>query len=208
MTRVKICGITNIEDALAAAQAGADALGFVFYEPSPRNVSVATAKAILAELPPFVTTVGLFVNAAADTLTHTLEQLPLDLLQFHGDETETECSRWGKPYIKAIRMKDGIDLETQCQTYHSSRGILLDAFVAGQPGGTGQAFDWDRIPQGLTKPVILAGGLDPSNIGAAIQQVRPWAVDVSGGVEASKGKKDHALIKAFITGVNSVSEPA
>ncbi|MBA54721.1 MAG: phosphoribosylanthranilate isomerase [Pseudomonadales bacterium] len=208
MTRVKICGITNLEDALAAAEAGADALGFVFYQPSPRNIEVETAKAILAELPPFVTTVGLFVNADCSFLETVLSRLPLDLLQFHGDESEADCKRWGKPYIKAIRMQEGLDLVELCRTYHSSRGILLDTFVAGQPGGTGKVFDWQSIPQGLSKPIVLAGGLDPSNIAAAIHQVKPWAVDVSGGVEAAKGKKDHALIKAFITGVHSVSERA
>lgn len=208
MTRVKICGITNMEDALAAADAGADALGFVFYGPSPRNIELDKAKTILAKLPPFVSTVGLFVNADPAFLESALERLPLDLLQFHGDESEQECSRWGKPYIKAIRMKEGVDLVEQCQTYHSSRGILLDTFVAGQPGGTGRVFDWQSIPQGLSKPIVLAGGLDPSNVADAVNQVNPWAVDVSGGVEATKGKKDHALIKAFITGVHSVSERA
>ncbi|WP_290579124.1 phosphoribosylanthranilate isomerase [Ketobacter sp.] len=206
MTRVKICGITNLPDALAAAAAGADALGFVFYEPSPRCVNIDAAKTILAELPPFVTTVGLFVNAEQAFLESVLGRLPLDLLQFHGDETEAECRQWGRPYIKALRMQEGLDLVEQCQTYHSSRGILLDAFVAGKPGGTGQVFDWNTIPPGLEKPIVLAGGLDPSNVGAAVKQVRPWAVDVSGGVEAAKGVKDHALIKAFITGVHSVSE--
>ena len=206
LTRVKICGITNLEDARAACDAGADALGFVFYGPSPRNVEVETAKTILAQLPPFITAVGLFVNPDEQFLGTALEQLSLDLLQFHGDEPEAECVRWGKPYLKAVRMKEGIDLAEQCQTYHSSRGILLDTFVAGTPGGTGQAFDWQIIPPDLSKPIVLAGGLDPSNVAEAVRQVKPWAVDVSGGVEASKGKKDHALIKAFITGVHSVSE--
>lgn len=206
MTRIKICGITNLDDALAAAEAGADALGFVFYEPSPRYVDIATAKHILASLPPFVTSVGLFVNADEHYLRAVLAELPLDLMQFHGDESESECQRWGLPYIKAIRMQAGTDLVEVCQTYHSSRGILLDAFVDGVPGGTGQTFDWNTIQQNLTKPVVLAGGLNPSNIADAVRTVRPWAVDVSGGVEAAKGKKDHALIKAFITGVHSVSE--
>ena len=206
MTRVKICGITNLEDALAAAAAGADALGFVFYGPSPRNIEVDQAKTILSKLPPFITTVGLFVNADASFLQSVLKLLPLDLLQFHGDESEAECKRWGKPYIKAIRMQEGLDLVELCRTYESSRGILLDTFVAGQPGGTGQVFDWANIPPDLRKPIVLAGGLDPSNVANAVKQVNPWAVDVSGGVEAAKGKKDHALIKAFITGVHSVSE--
>ena len=206
MTRVKICGITNTEDALAAVDAGADAGGFVFFEPSPRNVSVDTAKTILANLPPFVTSVGLFVNADDRFLGGVLDALPLDLLQFHGDESEHRCRRWNKPYIKAVRMKDGVDLVAQCHTYHSSRGILLDTYMSGTPGGTGQVFDWEKVPRDLDKPIVLAGGLDPSNVAAAIRQVKPWAVDVSGGVESSKGKKDHALIKAFITGVHSVSE--
>ncbi|MCP5015882.1 MAG: phosphoribosylanthranilate isomerase [Ketobacter sp.] len=206
VTRVKICGITNLEDALAACGAGADALGFVFYEPSPRNIDIQTAKSILEQLPPFVSTVGLFVNADPGFLRSVLEAVPLDLLQFHGDESEAECSAWGRPYIKAIRMKAGTDLAAQCQTYHSSRGILLDTFVAGQPGGTGQTFNWHAVPKGLSKPIVLAGGLDPSNAADAVRQVRPWAVDVSGGVEAAKGKKDNALMQAFITGVHSVSK--
>lgn len=206
MTRVKICGITNQEDALAACHAGADALGFVFYEPSPRHVEAAVAKTILAALPPFVTSVGLFVNATADFIQSVLDQVPLDLLQFHGDETEPDCSCWGRPYIKAIRMQEGTDLAAQCQTYHSSRGILLDTFVAGQPGGTGLTFNWQSVPEGLSKPIVLAGGLEPSNVADAIRQVQPWAVDVSGGVEAAKGKKDNALMQAFITGVHSVSK--
>lgn len=206
VTRVKICGITNLEDALAAARMGADALGFVFYQPSPRNVDVGTAKSILAQLPPFVTSVGLFVDADAGFLRSVLSELPLDLLQFHGDESEQDCNRWGRPYLKAIRMREGTDLAAQCHTYHSSRGILLDTFVAGQPGGTGLSFDWNCVPKDLSKPIVLAGGLDPSNVANAVRQVRPWAVDVSGGVEAAKGKKDNVLMQAFITGVHSVSK--
>jgi phosphoribosylanthranilate isomerase len=206
VTRIKICGITNIQDSLDAASAGADAIGLVFYQPSPRNIQIQQAKMILAALPPFVTSVGLFVDPAPDFISNILHELQLDLLQFHGDETEHQCSIYGVPYIKAIRMREGVDLARQCQTFHSSRGILLDTFVAGQAGGTGQTFDWKQIPQNLDKPIILAGGLNPSNVADAVRQVKPWAVDVSGGVEQSKGKKDNTLIQAFITGVHSVSE--
>ncbi len=214
-TRVKICGITNGADAIAAAELGADAIGLVFYEPSPRNVSIETAAKIIEALPALVTTVGLFVNASRQFIGDVLQRVPLDLLQFHGDESEPECSSYGRPYIKAIRMQEGVDLHQLCQTFASSRGILLDAFVPGQAGGTGQTFDWSAIPAKLSKPVILAGGLDPANIANAVSSVRPWAVDVSGGVEQEswqgdekiilKGKKDAARIRAFIEGVNSVS---
>lgn len=205
MVRVKICGITNLEDGLQAAKAGADALGFVFYGPSPRNIEVTTASEIIASLPAFVTSVGLFVNAESQFIEAVLEQLPLDLLQFHGDEEEPQCSQYNVPYIKAIRMREATDLRAECQTFHSSRGILLDAYVDGQAGGTGQTFDWGQIPQQLDKPIILAGGLNPTNIQNAIETVRPWAVDISGGVEMAKGKKDPALVSAFMKGVHSVS---
>lgn len=188
-----------------AANAGADALGFVFYHPSPRNIELESAVQIMASLPPFITSVGLFVNAEPEFIEKVVQTAQLDLLQFHGDEIESECSRYGLPYIKAIPMKDGTDLAQQCHTFHSSRGILLDAYVPGQPGGTGQTFNWNAIPQQLEKPIILAGGLTPSNVTTAIETVRPWAVDVSGGVEQAKGKKDPALVSAFIKGVNSVS---
>lgn len=207
-TRVKICGITRLEDALAAAQAGADALGFVFYGPSPRNVSPEVAAEILQQLPAYITTVGLFVDAEPTFIEQVLKAVPLDLMQFHGDEPEADCTRYGKPYTKAIRMGDNVDLAQMAQTYHSSRGLLLDAFVAGKPGGTGEAFDWNRIPQSLSKPVILAGGLNPQNVSQAITKVKPWAVDVSGGVEKAKGIKDSQLINAFMQGVESGSQRA
>ena len=205
MTRVKICGITNLEDGLQAAQAGADALGFVFYGPSPRNVEVDRAASIIAALPPFVTSVGLFVDAEPEFIEQVIKATGLDLLQFHGDESESQCAQYGVPYIKALRMRPDVDLARQCHTFASSRGILLDAFVPGKAGGTGQTFDWSQIPQQLDLPIVLAGGLDPSNVQTAIQTVRPWAVDVSGGVEQAKGKKDPALVSAFIEGVHSVS---
>ncbi|WP_295474373.1 phosphoribosylanthranilate isomerase [uncultured Pseudomonas sp.] len=199
--RSKICGITRIEDALAAVEAGADAIGFVFYAPSPRAVSVAQAKVIMAALPPFVTTVGLFVDASPCELHETLEALPLDLLQFHGNESPQACEGYHRPYIKALRVKPGDDLMAACRAYARARGILLDAYVPGVPGGTGERFDWSLIPADLPKPVILAGGLDPDNVAQAIARVRPYAVDVSGGVERSKGIKDHDKVRAFVDAV-------
>ncbi|QNT42511.1 MULTISPECIES: phosphoribosylanthranilate isomerase [Pseudomonas] len=199
--RSKICGITRIEDALAAAEAGADAIGFVFYAKSPRAVDVRQARAIIAELPPFVTTVGLFVNASRCELNEILEVVPLDLLQFHGDETPQDCEGYHRPWIKALRVRPGDDLEAACRLYAGARGILLDTYVPGVPGGTGEAFDWSLVPARLSKPIILAGGLSADNVGQAIAQVRPYAVDVSGGVEQAKGIKDAAQIEAFMRAV-------
>ncbi|CAH0646233.1 phosphoribosylanthranilate isomerase [Pseudomonas juntendi] len=199
--RSKICGITRIEDALAAVEAGADAIGFVFYAKSPRAVDVRQARAIIAELPPFVTTVGLFVNASRCELNEILEVVPLDLLQFHGDEAPEDCEGYHRPWIKALRVRPGDDLEAACQRYAGARGILLDTYVAGVPGGTGEAFDWSLVPARLSKPIILAGGLSAANVGQAIAQVRPYAVDVSGGVEQAKGIKDAAKIEAFMQAV-------
>lgn len=199
--RSKICGITRIEDALAAIDAGADAIGFVFYAKSPRAVSVEQARAIIAALPPFITTVGLFVNASRCELTEILEVVPLDLLQFHGDETPEDCDGYHRPYIKALRVQAGDDIAASCRAYSRASGILLDTYVAGVPGGTGEAFDWSLIPHELSKPIILAGGLTPDNVAQAIAQVRPYAVDVSGGVEVSKGIKDHDKIRAFMRAV-------
>ena len=205
VVRSKICGITRIEDALAAVAAGADAIGFVFYAKSPRAVTAVQARAIIAALPPFVTTVGLFVNASACELNETLDAVPLDLLQFHGDETPEQCEGYHRPYIKALRVKAGDDIAGACNAYTSASGILLDAYVEGVPGGTGQAFDWSLIPQGLSRPIILAGGLTVDNVVQAIAQVRPYAVDVSGGVEKSKGIKDHDKICAFMRNVRATN---
>ncbi|MCS4281893.1 phosphoribosylanthranilate isomerase [Pseudomonas sp. BIGb0278] len=199
--RSKICGITRIEDALAAADAGADAIGLVFYAKSPRAVDVHQARAIIAALPPFVTTVGLFVNASRCELNEILEAVPLDLLQFHGDETPSDCVGFNRPYIKALRVRPGDDLEAACQHYAGASGILLDTFVTGVPGGTGEAFDWSLVPAQLSKPIILAGGLSADNVAQAIAQVQPYAVDVSGGVEQAKGIKDAARIEAFMRAV-------
>ncbi|MDH4564483.1 phosphoribosylanthranilate isomerase [Pseudomonas sp. BN411] len=196
--RIKICGITRIEDALAAIAAGADAIGFVFYAKSPRAVTPAQARAIIAALPPFVTTVGLFVDMPRAELTQLLTDVPLDLLQFHGDEGPEDCAGYGRPYIKALRVKPGDDVAAAISRYPAASGILLDTYVPGTPGGTGEAFDWSLVPRDAAKPLILAGGLTPENVGDAVRQVRPYAVDVSGGVEASKGIKDAVKIQAFI----------
>ncbi|KPC44585.1 MULTISPECIES: phosphoribosylanthranilate isomerase [Pseudomonas syringae group] len=200
--RSKICGITRIEDALAAAEAGADAIGLVFYPKSPRAVTVLQARAIIAALPPFITTVGLFVNASRCELNETLDAVALDMLQFHGDETPDECDGYHRPYIKALRVKAGDDIAQVCRTYRNARGVLLDTYVEGVPGGTGETFDWALIPDDLNKPLILAGGLTSANVAQAIAQVRPYAVDVSGGVEKSRGIKDREKILAFMSAVH------
>ncbi|MDO8465600.1 MAG: phosphoribosylanthranilate isomerase, partial [Gallionella sp.] len=187
MTRVKICGITRVEDALAAARSGADAIGLVFYERSPRHVNIAQAAQLAAALPPFVTAVGLFVDADAAFVREVLANVPLDVLQFHGDELPEYCVQFEKPYLKAIRVKAGVDLIQCAARFRTARGLLLDAHVEGIPGGTGATFDWTLIPKQLPLPVILSGGLDAGNVAAAIEQVRPYAVDVSSGVEAAKG---------------------
>jgi phosphoribosylanthranilate isomerase len=202
MTRIKICGITRVEDVLDAVRCGTDALGLVFYEKSPRYVSVQQAVQLTDVVFPFVTVVGLFVNATAEVVRDVMKSVPLDLLQFHGDETAAFCEQFGRPYLKAIRVREGVDL-VQCATdFASAKGLVLDAYVEGTPGGTGSSFDWTLIPYDLPLPVILSGGLNISNIGTAIRQVRPYAVDISSGVEVSKGIKDAAKIDAFIHEVN------
>ena len=198
MTRVKICGITRVEDALAAAHSGADAIGLVFYEKSPRHVSIEQAVRLAAALPPFVAVVGLFVNADAAFVRELLGRVPLDMLQFHGDEAPEYCAQFGKPYLKAIRVKAGVDLLQCASDFRGAKGLLLDAFIEGTHGGTGESFDWALIPRDLTIPVILSGGLHADNVAASIKQVQPYAVDVSSGVEATKGIKDAAKIARFI----------
>lgn len=205
MTRVKICGITRKEDALACARMGADAIGLVFYPPSPRFVTVTLAAEISRILPPFVTTVGLFVNPAVEQVEEVLRETRLDLLQFHGDEAPEFCASFGVPWLKAIRVKVGVDLVQYALRYREAKGLLLDAYVEGTPGGTGLSFDWSLIPAELPLPVILSGGLDPANVAAAIRQVKPWAVDVSSGVEMARGIKDGAKVAAFMEGVRSAS---
>ncbi|MBV4551108.1 phosphoribosylanthranilate isomerase [Pseudomonas sp. SWRI102] len=203
VVRSKICGITRVEDALAAVEAGADAIGLVFYAKSPRAVTVQQARAIIRALPPFVTPVGLFVNASRCELGEILDAVPLAMLQFHGDETPDDCEGWHRPYIKALRVKAGDDISASCQAFSGASGILLDTYVEGVPGGTGEAFDWALVPRGLCKPIILAGGLTVQNVAEAIAHVRPYAVDVSGGVEQAKGIKDQAKIRAFMAAVRN-----
>lgn len=198
IVRSKICGITRVEDALVAAEAGADAIGLVFYAKSPRAVSVQQARAIIAALPPFVTTVGLFVNASRCELNETLDAVPLDALQFHGDETPADCEGYHRPWYKALRVKVGEDVRLQAARYAGASAILLDTFVAGVPGGTGEVFDWSLIPPDLPKPLILAGGLTCQNVQRAMDEVRPYAVDISGGVEISKGIKDAGRVREFV----------
>ena len=203
MIRVKICGITRVEDGITCARLGADAIGLVFYAPSPRHVSVDQARAIMAALPPFVTTVGLFVDAAPTEVHAVLAQLPLDMLQFHGNETPEYCRGFGRSYLKAVRVKPGADLVQYASAYPDAKGLLLDAHVEGIAGGTGQAFDWSLIPAQLPLPVVLSGGLNSANIAEAIRRIQPAAVDVSSGVEATKGIKDTEKIAAFMQGVRN-----
>lgn len=205
MTAIKICGITREQDALAAARSGAQAIGLVFYAPSPRYVTPAHAVGIQRVLPPFVTSVGLFVNASAQDVAQTLATVRVDLLQFHGDESPGFCRQFGVPYMKALRVRPGLNLLQCAKDFHDAKALLLDAYVEGLHGGSGATFDWALIPPDLPLPVVLSGGLTPQNVGAAIRAVRPWAVDVSSGVEVdgSKGIKDAAQIAAFVTGVRN-----
>ncbi len=203
MTRVKICGITRIEDGLAAAHAGADAIGLVFAPASPRRVTAQQAAAIAAALPPFVTTVALFVDPRPEEVRAVLEVFRPDMLQFHGDEPPEYCAAFGLPYLKAVRVRRETDLLQYAASFAGARGLLLDAYHPHQHGGTGQRFDWDLIPRDLARPIVLAGGLDPDNVAAAVRQVRPWAVDVSSGVELAKGVKDASLIARFIREVRN-----
>ena len=204
MTRIKICGITREQDVLAVAHSGADALGLVFYEKSPRHVSVQQAAKLVHAVPPFITAVGLFVNPPVDYVRDVLAQVSLDVLQFHGEEAPSFCAQFGKPYLKAIRVKPGVDLIQCAARYASAQGLLLDAYIEGTHGGTGASFDWALIPGNLPLPVVLSGGLHAGNVAEAIRQVRPYAVDVSSGVEANKGIKDAAKIAAFIDEVKRV----
>ena len=200
-TRVKICGITRVEDALTAVNAGADAIGLVFYAPSPRCVTIAQAQKIVAALPPFVSVVALFVNATIAEIETILAQVRIDIVQFHGDETPAQCQQINLPYYKAIRVKAESNLLQYALEFESAKALLLDTYTEATFGGTGHVFDWNLIPKNMTKPVILAGGLVPENVALAIRQVRPYAVDVSGGVEQSKGVKDTAKITAFMHAV-------
>jgi phosphoribosylanthranilate isomerase len=201
-TRVKICGFTRVEDAVAAAQLGVDAIGLVFYPPSPRHVTISQAVQIVKALPAFATVVGLFVDAPEAQIIEVLRQVSLDCLQFHGDEPPEACALYGKRYIKAVRVQAHTDITALAAAYQDSAGLLLDAYHPDSKGGTGQTFDWTLMPQQCALPIILAGGLLPDNAKAAIQQFRPYALDVSSGVEATKGVKDHTKIAAFLKAVN------
>jgi phosphoribosylanthranilate isomerase len=202
-TRIKICGITSVDDALRCAEAGADAVGLVFYPPSPRNVTLERAAEIARALPPFVPAVALFVDPTPSEVEAVLERCPVGALQFHGDEPPELCERFGRPYLKALRVRRQVDLLESLRPYEAASGWLLDAFHEGAYGGTGTVFDWDLVPSGLPRPVVLSGGLTPENVAEAVCRVRPWAVDVSSGVEAAKGIKDPARVAAFIAGVRN-----
>jgi len=203
-TRVKICGITRPEDGLKAANFGADAIGLVFYPKSPRAVTIEQAQIIVAALPAFVTVVALFVDATKDEVMQVLSQVNIDIIQFHGNESVQDCEQYRRRYIKAIRMTDEVDLNKIAEQYVGATAILVDSYQKGVPGGTGESFDWQRIPKELAGNIILAGGLESDNVASAIKTVRPYAVDVSSGVESEKGIKDESKIEAFMRGVISV----
>lgn len=200
--RIKICGLTRQEDLAAAVHAGADAIGLVFYPASPRFVDLPTAAALARAVPPFVTVVGLFVNADAALVNETLAAVPLHMLQFHGDEDDAYCRQFHRPYMKAARVTPGLDLVQYASAFPSAQAILLDAFVEGYGGG-GKVFDWSLVPPQLNRPLVLSGGLDAGNVGDAVRRVGPAAVDVSSGVEAAKGIKDAAKIQAFVAAVRA-----
>lgn len=206
-TRVKICGITREQDAVAAARCGADAIGLVFYAPSPRAVSVELAARIIEELPPFVDTVALFVNPREDEVRAVLEAMRLDVIQFHGDETPHDCLRFGLAYLKAVRVSQACEVHAGAARHPGASALLLDTLQEGKWGGTGRTFDWSLIPREAALPLILAGGLTPDNVAKAVRAVRPYAVDVSGGVESAPGVKDARRIEAFIDEVNRVEAP-
>ena len=205
-TRIKICGITRPEDARAAAAAGADAIGLVFYPASPRAVTAAQAAEIVVAVPPFVTIVALFVDEPAEQILRILKNVPVDLLQFHGDESPEFCQQFARPWIKALRVREGTDIPAACDRYRDGRGMLLDAWQEGLPGGTGKSFDWHLASQMLPGSIVLAGGLNENNVAEAMAVTRPAAVDVSGGVESSPGIKDAGKIARFIAAVRSADE--
>ncbi len=201
--RVKICGITNIEDAQAVVDAGAHALGLVFYEASPRAVDCEQARAIAFAAGPFISVTALFVNPSAYLVGSVVSRVPIQLLQFHGDEDARFCESFQRPYIKAIRMRPDLDVATAIAAHPNASGFLLDAYRPGIPGGTGETFDWGRVPRDSSVPIVLAGGLTPENVAEAIRKTGVYGVDVSGGVESAPGKKDHNQIKSFITNARS-----
>jgi len=200
-TRIKICGIREPEHGRIAAEAGADAIGLVFHPASPRHLTVERAREIVEALPPFVLSVALFVDADPAEIRRVLDAVRIDFIQFHGDETPESCEQFRRPYLRAVRMAEGTDLLEWTRRFPGARALLLDAHVPGQPGGTGRTFDWAAIPRGLPVPIVLSGGLDPGNVARAVREVKPWAVDVSSGVESSRGVKDPARIVEFIRSV-------
>jgi len=202
--RVKFCGITRAQDAEQAARLGADAIGLIFYPPSPRAVTPQQALEVIGALPPLVSVVGVFVDPQSDALAQVLERVPLDLLQFHGEEDPALCAGAGRPWIKSVGMRAGVDVQAAARRYAGARGLLLDTFSARDKGGTGRAFDWALVPAHAGKPLLLAGGLDPGNVAAAIRAVRPHAVDANGGVELRPGIKDAQRMEAFMREVESV----
>ena len=202
-TRVKICGITRVEDADAVVKYGADALGLVFYADSPRYVTKQHARIIADAVAPLVTIVGLFVNPSAETVSAVLDAVPLGLLQFHGAETNADCKKFGVPFIKSIAISDDVDVLSRMQGYPDASGFILDAWQPQTHGGGGEAFDWERVPEHSPAPVILAGGLTPENVALAIRSTSPYAVDVSSGVESAKGIKSAEKIAAFMKGVEN-----
>lgn len=202
--RVKVCGITRSEDAIAAVQCGVDAIGFVFWPHSSRYIDPESARRIAEVIPPFICTVGVYVDPDAAWVEETARAAKLNLLQFHGDESPEFCNQFPQSYIKAIRVKPDADLLQYAQRYGAAKGLLLDTYAADMPGGTGHAFDWQLIPQQLSLPLILSGGLNPDNVARAIKQTQPWAVDVSSGVETAKGIKDEKKIIAFMQGVKQL----
>ncbi len=201
-TRTKICGFTRVDDAVAAAKLGVDAIGLVFYPPSPRNVNLEQAADIVSALPAFITVVALFVDEKERRIKEILSQVSIDCIQFHGNEAATDCRIYNKSYIKAIRMKQGLDIIKISTDYQDASALLLDAYHPGIQGGGGSQFDWDLIPDNNSLPIILAGGLDEGNAEQAVKKVRPYALDVSSGVERTKGIKDVAKIAAFIEAIN------
>lgn len=201
--RTKICGITRPEDAAAAAALGADAIGLVFYAKSKRCVTVAQAREIVRVLPPFVSVVALFVNEEAARIHDILGQVPVDVIQFHGDEDDAFCVQFRRPYLKAVRVQNAEDIQTACAQFPNARALLFDAYHPTEYGGTGQQFDWTLLPKQLDKPWVLAGGLTPENVAEAVRVSGAAAVDVSGGVEVSGGIKDHDKIAAFLAAVQT-----
>ena len=205
-TRIKICGINHRDDALKAVECGADAIGLIFVEKSPRYASLTDARVIAESLPPFVTVVGLFMDATAEIIHEALKVVPINLLQFHGEESPEFCDQFGMPYIKVLRMRENVNIVAFAQEYPNAAGILLDTYHKGVGGGTGQSFDWSLIPEDIAFPLILAGGLNPENVASAVETVKPYAVDVSSGVESEPAIKDHKKIEQFIEEVLEVGK--